>query len=158
MHQKSDISKYRTALMLGFLCLSSAFAETPNAEPKLDWSKLAGKPVTSIFFTRLRGFEQADIGKAAGPKNLIIDAGNKKYLLTFFAPCWDLDFALQLGVSSQGNRIYAGFDRVLVKQFGNSRHNPGCRIQTIQPVDTKALSAAKRSLRAAKRAARANQS
>jgi hypothetical protein len=142
--------------LLCFAVMGPANSERLPANSKLDWSTLAGKSVSSIFFSRLRGFEEVDTEKAGGPEKVIIDAGNKKYLLTFFAPCWDLDFALQLGISSQGNRIYAGFDRVFVDSPGHARNGIGCRIKTIQPIDAKALAAAKRLLREAKRAAKAS--
>jgi Family of unknown function (DUF6491) len=126
----------------------SAAAAAPSQAPQLDWSKLAGKPVSSIFFTRISGYEDADPARAGGAPNVILRTGNKAYLLTFYSPCWDLDFAFKIGVTSSGNRIHAGFDRILIE---HPRSNPGCRIKTIQAVDSKALRAAKREIREAKK-------
>jgi uncharacterized protein DUF6491 len=74
---------------------------------------------------------------------------NQAYLLELFGPCTDLDYAPAISLSSIANSVSARFDNVYV--LGGS---PGirlpCRIETIRPLDVKALKQAQKDLREAK--------
>jgi len=109
----------------------------------------AGAPVKSFhYFGNLHGWD------SLGDSALVIwDRPNRAYLLTLAATCPQLDFAHAIsfsGFSSQSGSVYAGFDDVVILD----RQTPSipCRIQQIQPVDTRAIKQAEKDARAAAQA------
>ncbi len=133
-------------------CILSSCAQTPSAKnatskpATVDYSALAGKSVNTVFFSSLSGWQPVDATATGyGPTQIIVHTGvSKAYLLTLFAPCRDLDFSVQIAVTSLGNQLSAGFDKILIP-----RHE-SCRIKTIQPIDFKAMRAAEKAARLAK--------
>ncbi len=133
-------------------CILSSCAEVPAAKTAarkssaVDYNALAGESVNTVFFSSLTGWQAVDATATGyGPTQIIVHTGvSKAYLLTLFAPCRDLDFSVQIAVTSSGNQLGAGFDKILIP-----RHE-SCRIKTIQPLDYKAMRAAEKTARLAK--------
>lgn len=104
----------------------------------------AGEPVGSFnFFGQLNGW--APLGDSA---LAVWTKPREAYLLELFGPCQDLDFTQAIGLTSQGNRVYARFDKVLVRSTGAI--NIPCNIQTIRPLDVAAIRASEKQLREAR--------
>ncbi len=116
------------------LLLLSGCAHRDNALRNVDYQKFASEPVSSMrFFVRLYSWQAID------DERLIVQTKPKQgYLLTLFSPCFDLDFQHSIGLSSFGNTVSAGFDRVLLA------NKQSCRIKTIQPIDIKELNQARK--------------
>lgn len=111
----------------------------------------AGAPVRDFqYFGSLNGWtELGDSALAVWTKP------SEAWLLSLGGPCMDLSYAPAIGVTSMMGRVSAKFDRVIVRG-GNPGMAPiPCRIDTIQPLDVKALRASEKELRDAKVEARA---
>ncbi len=131
---------------LAAACIFLIFGRTAAAKPeKVDYNALAGASVNSVLFTRLMGWHSVDATyRAAGPTQLVVQTGMKNaYLLTLYSPCRDLDFSIQIALTSSGHQLSAGFDKVLIPG------HESCRIKTIQPIDVKAMRAAEKAARLA---------
>ena len=74
---------------------------------------------------------------------------NQAYLLELYGPCNDLEYAPAISVSNMTSRVSARFDNVYVLGGGGGIRLP-CRIETIRPLDVKALRQAEKELREAK--------
>jgi len=66
----------------------------------------------------------------------------------------DLSYAHAITVTNMMGQVSARFDRVIVHGSGPMAHVP-CRIESIQPLDVKALRASEKEMREAKIAERA---
>ena len=119
-----------------------------DAEKLALYRSHAGEPVGSFnFFGRINGW--APLGDSA---LAVWTKPNEAYLLELTGPCQDLGFTHTIGLTSNMSRVYARFDKVLV-------HSPGtisipCHIQTIRPLDVKAVKASEQELREARVQAR----
>ncbi len=130
-----------------FLAVLAGCASTPkmtDAQRLELFRAHAGAPVkTFSFFGSLNGWtELGDSALAVSTKP------NEAYLLELYGPCPDLDFAQAIAVSSQMSQVSAGFDKVTPLVSGGVGRIP-CRIQTIRPLDVKALKAAQQEWREA---------
>lgn len=74
---------------------------------------------------------------------------NQAWLLSLSGPCPDLSFAPAISVTNMMGQVSARFDNVIVHGAGPGPQMP-CRIQTIQPLDVKALRASEKQMREAK--------
>ncbi len=112
----------------------------------------AGEPVESFrYFGAFNGW--AELGDSA---LAVWTKPTEAWLLTLDSPCRDLSKALAIGISNNtgqaGTRfgqVSAGNDQISIQGSGTSMSIP-CRIQTIQPLDLRALHASKRDLREAR--------
>jgi hypothetical protein len=133
-HVQEKLMNMRPVLIaLGFFSglWLSACASLPNSQPKIDYLALADAPVSSMQYFSLSGWQSID------ERHLIVHTNARKaYVMTLFSDCRNLDYAIGIGLSGFGNSVSAGFDYVLVK------HEPACRIKTIQPIDVKKMRAA----------------
>jgi len=104
---------------------------------------LADPEVSGFNFTRLQGWQ------ALGDSHLIVQvSGRRAYFLTLSHPCRDLDYQIEIGLSSFGHRVQAGFEYVLLNGGGLPHALPSrCRIHKIQPIAIKALDQARAALR-----------
>lgn len=108
----------------------------------------AGEPVGSFnFFGRLNGWAPLGDGALA-----VWTKPNEGWLLELTGPCPDLGFTQTIGLTSNMNRVYARFDKVLVRSTGSI--NVPCHIQTIRPLNVKAIKASEQELREARIEAR----
>ena len=74
---------------------------------------------------------------------------SEAYLLELSGRCPDLEYAMAISITQFGNRVSARFDDVLPLGAGTSSIKIPCRIQTIRPLDVKALWASEKELREA---------
>ncbi len=105
----------------------------------------AGAPVSSFrYFGSLNGW--TELGDSA---LAVWTRPSEAWLLTLGGPCMDLSFAPAISVTNMMGQVSAKFDRVIVHGAGPAMSIP-CQIQTIQPLDVKALRASEKELREAK--------
>lgn len=110
----------------------------------------AGAPVKDFrYYGSLNGW--TELGDSA---LAVWTRPNEAWLLSLSGPCMDLSFAPAISVTNMMGQVSARFDRVIVHGGGPVGHVP-CRIETIQPLDVKALRASEKELREAKLAERA---
>ncbi|MCK7594070.1 DUF6491 family protein [Pseudomarimonas salicorniae] len=90
---------------------------------------VAGEPVESFHFWRLDRWEPL------GRKHVAVWTQiDKAWLIEVREPCFGLDYATSIGLSSTGQRVFQNFDVVHVD-------TQRCRIAEIRPVDVRALRA-----------------
>ena len=130
-------------LVATMLALASC-ASTPSMS---DDQKLAlyrahaGAPVSSFhYFGRLDSWTDIDDRALA-----IWTRPSEAWLLELSGPCSGLEFTPAIGLTSQNGMVSARFDKVLVRN-GDVPDFPRT-IQTIRPLDTKALKQAARTAR-----------
>ena len=131
-------------IALAASCILMVFGRTAAAKAaQVDYNALAGASVNTVFFSSLMGWHAVDAtATALGPTQIIVQTGIKKaYVLTLYAPCRDLDFSVQIRLTSSGRQLSAGFDKILIP------HRQSCRIRTIQPIEVKAMRAAEKAAR-----------
>ena len=110
----------------------------------------AGAPVKDFqYFGSLNGW--TELGDSA---LAVWTRPSEAWLLSLSGPCMDLSYAPAISVTNMMGRVSAKFDRVIVRG-GSPGMTVPCRIDTIQPLDVKALRASEKELREAKLEARA---
>jgi hypothetical protein len=92
----------------------------------------AGEPVRSLQFFRMDRFEILGRNAIA-----LWTRPNTAWLITVHEPCFGLEFATSVGVTSSMNRVYRQSDDVVFK-------DQRCAIKEIRPVDGRALRAERR--------------
>jgi len=102
----------------------------------------AGAPVSSFrYFGSLNGWT------ALGDSALVVwTRASQAYLLDLYGPCSRLEFVPAIGLTEHFNQVSARFDDVLLLDR-TGPHIP-CRIETIRPLDVKAIRSAERAARA----------
>lgn len=122
------------ALLVAFglvACASTSPREREEAA-LARYSEYAGEPVSSFPLRLMR--EWVGLGET----HLAVYTGvNQAWLLEVDAPCQGLDFTRAVQLTSTGSRVYSKFDSV---RFDEQI----CRIRSIQPVDVRAMKAARR--------------
>ncbi|MEB1530511.1 DUF6491 family protein [Xanthomonas sp. WHRI 7945] len=140
-------------LGLAVLLAGCATNRLSDAERLSLYRANAGAPVRHFqYFNRLSGWT------ALGDSALAVwTRPNQAYLLELSGRCMDLDFAPSIAITHFGNRVSARFDDVIV--FGGSARTIRlpCRIQSVRPLDVKALRMSEKELREAKMQARTEQ-
>lgn len=97
-----------------------------------EYQQFAGAPVEDMPFRRLQKYE------SLGNEALVVWTGvNKAWLIKVLPPCTDLPWAKAVGLSSTNHRVSAKFDHVVAGK-------DHCNIASIQPVDEKAMRAARK--------------
>jgi len=135
-----------TGLMLAALLGGCASGSKLSGTEKLALHREhAGAPVNSFrYFGSLTGW--TPLGDTA---LAVWTRPSEAYLLELTGPCQDLDFAPAIGITNHMGQVSTRFDDVLV----HTRSMPGprmpCRIQTIRPLDVKALRASQKEMREA---------
>jgi hypothetical protein len=116
-----------------------------DAEKLAFYRGYAGEPVKDFqYFGRLNGWAPLGDGALA-----VWTKPNQAYLLELTGPCLDLDYAMSIGITQFGSRVSARFDEVIPMGAGTPSIKIPCRIQTIRPLDVKALRAGQKELREA---------
>ena len=136
--------KMSLPMLVAVLALGAcASAGSPRDADKLALYRAnAGAPVSSFRF-----FGGVNSWTSLGDSALAVwTKPNEAYLLDLFGPCNELEFSHTIGLTEQASRVYAGFDKVLVRS--SSAINIPCRIETIRPLDIKAIKSAERDARA----------
>lgn len=139
--------------MLASLALSTAatLAACATGPKQSDAEKLAfyrthaGEPVKSFRYSgSINGWTPL------GDKVLTVwTKPSEAYLLELSGPCQDLDFAPAISITNQMNQVSAKFDDVVPRGGGAASIIIPCRIETIRPLDVKALRASEKELREA---------
>jgi hypothetical protein len=94
------------------------------------FSEAAGAPVNRFDYT---GF---DAWEALGPQQMVLyTRPDQAWLLSFKAPCYRLDTATGIALSSRQQQVWINFDQVTALPGGVP-----CTIVRIQPVDLHRLS------------------
>ena len=116
-----------------------------DAEKLALYQSVAGEPVKDFrYFGQINGW--TPLGDSA---LAVWTRPNQAYLLQISGPCPDLEYAPAITVSNFSNRVSARFDTVSPLGGGTGSIRVPCRIQTIQPLDVKALKLAQSELREA---------
>jgi len=133
------------------LLAATALSACATAGKQTDAEKLAfyrehaGEAVKDFrYFGRLNGWTPLGDGALA-----VWTKPSEGYLLELTGPCQDLDYAMSINVTQFGNRVTARFDDVVPLGAGTSSIKIPCRIETIRPLDVKALRASEKELREA---------
>ncbi|MGV8960379.1 MAG: DUF6491 family protein [Stenotrophomonas sp.] len=109
----------------------------------------AGEPVKGFqYFGSLNGWTQLGDSALA-----VWTRPSEAWLLELSGPCMDLSYAPAISVTNMMGQVSARFDNVIVRGGNSGPHIP-CRIETIRPLDVKALRMSEREMREAKVEAR----
>ena len=112
-----------------------------DAEKLATYRAAAGEPVSSFtYLGRISGWTPLDDEHIA-----VWTRPKEAWLLSFSGICQDIEFTPMIGLTSQGSRVYAGFDKVLVDS-PNSMRLP-CRIREIRPLDVTRIREAEKAAR-----------
>ncbi len=138
------------AMLVATLGLSACASGGLRDTEKLELYRAnAGEEVGSFnFFGRINGW--TPLGDSA---LVVWTRPNEAWLLELFGPCQELEYTQAIGLTSSANRVYSRFDKVLVRS-PHSTSMP-CNIQTIRPLDVKAVRASEKELREARAEERA---
>jgi hypothetical protein len=116
-----------------------------DAEQLAFYRDHAGEPVKDFqYFGRLNGWTPLGDGALA-----VWTKPSEGYLLELSGPCQDLDYAMAISITQFGSRVSARFDDVIPLGSGTASIKIPCRIETIRPLDVKALRASQKELREA---------
>lgn len=135
------------ALLLSTAGLSAcATGGRPSDADKLAlYRDHAGQPVSDFrYFGSLNGW--SPLGDSA---LVVWTKPSEAFLLELSGPCTDLNYAVAISITNQMNHVSARFDDVIPRGSGTSGIKIPCRIQTIRPLDVKALRASEKELREA---------
>jgi hypothetical protein len=129
-----------TALLAGLVLGACASTPAMSDKDKLAlYEQHAGAPVSSFMYTmRLDGW--TPLGDSA---LAVWTAPTRAYLLKLYGPCYDLDYASVISLTRSTGQVWARFDRVIPRGVGPGPAVP-CTIQSIQPLDMKAIRQAER--------------
>lgn len=145
------MKKVLVALMVAAALAGCATAGKLSSSERLELYRAhAGAPVNSFrYFGSFNGWtELGDSALAVWTKP------SEAWLLSLSGPCMDLSYAPAISITNMMGQVSARFDRVVVLGSGPVGRVP-CRIESIQPLDVKALRASEKELREAKVAERA---
>lgn len=114
-------------------CATTGSGPSEREATKLErYREFAGAPVRNFHFWRL------DRWDVLGEYDIAVwTSTTDAYLVHVMKPCFGLDFANTIALTSTQQRVYSRFDSVLFEQ-------QRCRIAEIRPVDGKAYKAAQR--------------
>ncbi|WP_312915121.1 DUF6491 family protein [Stenotrophomonas sp.] len=145
------MKKMLVAAMLAAMLAGCATTGKLSSDERLQlYRSHAGAPVNSFkYFGSLNGW--TELGDSA---LAVWTRPNEAWLLNLGGPCMDLSYAPAITVTNMMGQVSARFDRVIVHGSGPMAHVP-CRIDSIQPLDVKALRASEKEMREAKIAERA---
>ncbi|WP_372014637.1 DUF6491 family protein [Pseudoxanthomonas sp. 10H] len=138
-------------VMVAGLGACSSTPRATDAERLAFYQAHAGDPVRSFrMFGQLNGW--TSLGNSA---MVVWTRPSEAWLLNFTGPCQDLQFASAITISHFSSTVTARFDTVrpLGAGVGQVGRIP-CRIDTIRPIDTRALNQSREELRQANSEAR----
>ena len=136
----------RLCLLLALGLALTACATTPkqtDAEKLALYRAQAGEPVKDFrYFGSINGW--TPLGDSA---LVVWTKPSEAFLLELYGPCLNLGFAPAITLSNTMGQVSARFDSVNVHGGGSSHMDIPCRIQTIRPLDVRALNDSKREIR-----------
>ena len=130
--------RYRLAIVLS-LALALVQGACAGVGPRerearklAQFMRYAGEPIDSFRFWRI------DSREMLGPEWFAVWTEiNEVWLIKVDKPCWGLEFAHAVALSSTQHRVHRKFDTVQVE-------DQQCRIDEIRPVDARKLKAERR--------------
>ncbi len=132
------------SLLLAAAASACASTGMSDADKLATYRAHAGAPVGSF-----RYFGSINSWTSLGDRAIAVwTRPSEAWLLELSGPCQDLEYAPMIGVTSQFNRVSAKFDKVLVQGVGDNSMRFPCRIETIRPLDVKAIKQAEKTARA----------
>lgn len=143
-------SRSAAAPLLAALFAAATLAACASAGPKLDdaqrlalYRDHAGAPVDRFqYFGRIDGW--TPLGDSA---LALWTRPSQAYLLELQGRCQDLEFAQAISVTNQMGSVHRRFDKVIV--LGQQSIKIPCFIDSIRPLDVKALKQAQKEMRSA---------
>ena len=140
------MKKLITALAMALALGACSTTRLSDSETLALYRAHAGGPVRDFqYFGQINGW--TPLGDTA---LAVWTRPSQAYLLELYGPCPDLDYAPAISLSNMMSRVSARFDNVYVHGGGSSSMRIPCRIETIRPLDVKALKQAQKNLREAK--------
>jgi len=129
------------SLLLALATAACATTGMSQEEKLATYRAHAGEPVPSFrYFGEINGWT------SLGDRNIAVwTKPSEAWLLELSGPCPDIDYAPAISVTNQFNRVSAKFDKVVVHGAGTPR--VPCRIDTIRPLDVKAIKQAEKTAR-----------
>ena len=129
-------------LLLGLALLPGcASTRLDDADRVALYQAAAGEPAKSFTYPgRISSWTSIDDRHIA-----VWTRPREGWLLAFAGTCQDIGFAHTISLTSQGSRVYAGFDKVIV--HGRNSLQLPCRIQEMRPLDQEKIRAGERELR-----------
>lgn len=147
-----NVPSIPTRLAVLSLLLVPMLAACATDRAQRDATKLAlyrahaGAPVRSFHF-----FGQLDSWTSLDDRTVAVwTRPSEAWLLDLYGSCSGLEFTPFIGLTSSSGTVSARFDKVLVRNTGGI--NMPCVIETIRPLDVKAIRQAERGERDATRA------
>ena len=138
---KKLISGLAMAMALG-ACSSTRLSD---AETLALYKAHAGEQVKDFqYFGQINGW--TPLGDSA---LVVWTKPSQAYLLELTGACPDLDYAPSISVTQHMGRVSARFDDVIPMGGGTGTLRIPCRIETIRPLDVKALRASEKEMREA---------
>lgn len=130
------------SLLLALAATACASTGMSQTEKLATYRANAGEPVNSFrYFGSINGW--TSLGDSA---IAVWTKPSEAWLLELTGPCPDLEYAPAISVTNQFNRVSAKFDSVIAQGGGVSMRMP-CRIETIRPLDVKAIKRAEKTAR-----------
>ncbi|HEY9540230.1 MAG TPA: DUF6491 family protein [Luteimonas sp.] len=130
------------SLLLAVTASACASTGMSDADKLATYRAHAGAPVSSFrYFGSINGW--TSLGDSA---IAVWTRPSEAWLLELTGPCPDIEYAPMIGVTSQSNRVSAKFDKVIAQGGGSTMQFP-CRIETIRPLDVKAIKQAEKTAR-----------
>ena len=148
------MNKMLAAVMASLLLGGCATAGKLSSGERLELYRAhAGAPVRDFqYFGSLNGWTEL------GDKALAVwTRPSEAWLLELAGPCMDLSYAPTISVTNMMGKVSAKFDRVIVHGGMSTVAPMPCRIDSIRPLDVKALRASEKELRQAKLEARSEE-
>jgi hypothetical protein len=135
----------KTSIAVLLMVLLGACASTPGMDDSArlaNYRAHAGNPVSAFrFFGQLNSWESLD-----GSNIAVWTHPHEAWLLELSGPCQGIEYATRIGLTSQGGRVYSGFDNVLVDD--HAAIDFPCRIHAIRPLDVRAIKQVEQAARA----------
>ena len=130
------------SLLLAMAATACASTGMGQSEKLATYRAHAGEPVSSFrYFGSINGW--TPLGDRA---IAVWTRPSEAWLLELSGPCPDIQSAPMITVTHQFNRVSARFDEV-VPQGGAATMRIPCRIDTIRPLDVKAIRQAEKTAR-----------
>lgn len=136
----------RSAIVATLFVLVTGCATRPGVPPtdRLEaYRAAAGQPQRSFNFRgQLWGWTSL-----GGETLAVWTRSDRGYLLEVAHPCVDLAFASYITLTSRQGRVVSGADSIISRRIDGGIGGSRCRIESIRPLDARAVREAKRDLR-----------
>jgi hypothetical protein len=135
----------RTSALLGALVLVTACTTSPpmSTAERLEFYRAnAGEPVPGFHSpARLWGW------RALGDSALTVwTSKDDGFLLDLASRCPEMAVASAIGLTTRNDRVAAGLDSIVIQRRGGAGNPATCPIDTIRPINTRAVTESKRDL------------